>query len=142
MVGTATPALKVRHVILFVLCLMYFIAYIDRVNISVAAPAMRKELGLTPTELGLVFSAFAYPYAGMQIIGGWMSDRFGPRVVLAVLSLLWAMATILTGLSWSVASLIAFRVLVGVGEGGDGLDVELDDAARVIEQAQAVFGEL
>jgi sugar phosphate permease len=109
---------KIRHVILFVLCLMYFIAYIDRVNISVAGPMMRKELGLTPTELGLIFSAFAYPYAAMQIAGGWASDRFGPRLVLAALSLLWAAGTILTGLSWSVASLVLFRILVGVGEGG------------------------
>jgi ACS family D-galactonate transporter-like MFS transporter len=97
---------------------MYFIAYIDRVNISVAGPTLRKELGLTPTELGLIFAAFAYPYAAMQIVGGWASDRFGPRRVLAALSLLWAMATIMTGLSWSVASLVAFRILVGVGEGG------------------------
>jgi ACS family D-galactonate transporter-like MFS transporter len=111
-------ALKIRHLMLSVLCLMYFIAYIDRVNISVAGPMMRKELGLTPTELGLIFSAFAYPYAAMQIVGGWVSDRFGPRLVLAVLSLLWATATILTGISWSVASLVAFRVLVGIGEGG------------------------
>jgi sugar phosphate permease len=110
--------MKIRHLILFVLCLMYFIAYIDRVNISVAGPTMRKELGLSAAELGLIFSAFAYPYAAMQIAGGWMSDRFGPRLVLTVLSLLWAAGTILTGLSWSVASLVAFRLLVGVGEGG------------------------
>src|ERR1700704_5081967 len=110
--------LKVRYFILFVLCLMYFIAYVDRVNISVAGPIIRKELGLTPTELGLIFSAFAYPYAAMQIFGGWLSDRLGPRLVLAALSLLWAAATILTGISWSVASLVVFRVLVGVGEGG------------------------
>ena len=114
----AQSTLKIRHLVLFILCLMYFIAYIDRVNISVAGPTMRKELGLTPTELGLIFSAFAYPYAAMQIVGGWASDRYGPRLVLAVLSLLWATATILTGASWSVASLVAFRVLVGVGEGG------------------------
>src|SRR6185295_1683214 len=116
--GARRSALNVRHIILLVLCLMYFIAYIDRVNISVAGPAMRKDLGLTPIQLGLVFSAFAYPYAAMQIVGGWASDRFGPRLVLAVLSLLWAAATILTGLSWSVASLVGFRILVGVGEGG------------------------
>src|SRR5258708_6512593 len=116
--GANRSAPQIRHLILFVLCLMYFIAYIDRVNIAVAGPIMRKELGLTPTELGLIFSAFAYPYAAMQIVGGWVSDRFGPRLVLAVLSLLWATATILTGLSWSVASLVVFRILVGVGEGG------------------------
>jgi sugar phosphate permease len=118
MADVPRSGLKIRRLILFVLCLMYFIAYIDRVNISVAAPTMRKELGLTPTELGLIFSAFAYPYAAMQIVGGWASDRFGPRLVLTALSLLWATATILTGLSWSVASLVMFRVLVGVGEGG------------------------
>ena len=118
MTGADRSGLKIRRLILLILCLMYFISYVDRVNISVAGPTIRKELGLTPTELGLIFSAFAYPYAAMQIVGGWMADRFGPRLVLTVLSLTWATATILTGLSWSVASLIAFRVLVGVGEGG------------------------
>ena len=118
MAGATRGALKIRHLILFVLCLMYFIAYIDRVNISVAGPTIRKELELTPTELGLIFSAFAYPYAAMQIAGGWMSDRFGPRLVLAMLSLVWATATILTGVSWSIASLLVFRILVGIGEGG------------------------
>ena len=97
---------------------MYFIAYIDRVNISVAGPVMRRELDLTPTQLGLIFSAFAYPYAAMQIVGGWLSDKLGPRLVLAVLSVVWAAATIMTGLSWSIASLVGFRVLVGLGEGG------------------------
>ena len=110
--------MKTRHVVLAVLCLMYFVAYVDRVNISVAAPMIRKELGLSPTELGLIFSAFAYPYAAMQIAGGWLSDRYGPRLVLAALSLIWAAATVLTGLSWSVLSLVCFRVLVGLGEGG------------------------
>jgi ACS family D-galactonate transporter-like MFS transporter len=110
--------MPVRHIVLFALCLMYFIAYIDRVNIAVAAPVLRHELGLTPVQLGIVFSAFAYPYAAMQIAGGWAADRFGPRSVLTALSLLWAAATILTGASWSIASLVAFRILVGVGEGG------------------------
>jgi ACS family D-galactonate transporter-like MFS transporter len=111
-------SIGVRHGVLVVLCLMYFVAYVDRVNISVAAPMIRREFGLTPTALGLVFSAFAYPYAAMQIFGGWLSDRFGPRLVLALLSILWAAGTVLTGLSWGVASLVACRVLVGLGEGG------------------------
>ncbi len=109
---------KVRYTILAVLCLMYFIAYVDRVNISVAAPLLRKEMGLTATELGLIFSAFAYPYAAMQIFGGWLSDKFGPRLVLAILSIIWAVATILTGFAWGLGSLIVFRVLLGIGEGG------------------------
>jgi sugar phosphate permease len=112
------PLVKVRHGILFLLCLMYFIAYVDRVNISTAALSLRTELGITPTELGVVFSAFAYPYAGMQIAGGWLADRFGPRRTLAALSLLWAAATIATGLSSSVSAIVLCRVLVGLGEGG------------------------
>ena len=118
MVGAGRSMLQVRNGVLFLLCLMYFVAYIDRVNISTAALTLRKEFGLTPTQLGLVFSAFAYPYAGMQILGGWLSDRFGPRRVLAVLSLIWASATIMTGLSGGIAALIVCRVLVGAGEGG------------------------
>lgn len=109
---------KVRYLILGLLCLMYFISYVDRVNISVAAPLMKKELGLSSTELGLVFSAFAYPYAAMQIFGGWLADRFGPRLVLTVLSVIWAIATMLTGFAWGLTSLIVFRVLLGIGEGG------------------------
>jgi ACS family D-galactonate transporter-like MFS transporter len=110
--------LKTRYLILGVLCAMYFIAYIDRVNISVAGPLIRKEWGISATELGLIFSAFAYPYAVMQIIGGWLADKYGPRRVLTVLSLIWAVSTILTGWAWGVASLIVFRFLLGVGEGG------------------------
>jgi ACS family D-galactonate transporter-like MFS transporter len=109
---------KLRYLILFVLCAMYFIAYIDRVNVAVAGQSMRRELGLSPTALGAVFSAFAYPYAAMQIAGGWLADRWGPRIVLALLSVLWAAATIMTGLSGSIASLVVCRVLVGLGEGG------------------------
>lgn len=109
---------KVRHLILAVMCLMYFVAYIDRVNISVAGPLIKQEFGLTPTELGLVFSAFAYPYAAMQIIGGWCADRFGPRLVLTVLSIIWAVATILCGFAWGLTSLIIFRLILGIGEGG------------------------
>lgn len=110
--------IEFRHGILLVVCLMYFVAYVDRVNISIAGPLMRRDLGLTSIQLGLIFSMFAYPYAAMQIAGGWAADRFGPRLVLSALSLLWAVATILTGLSWSVGSLLLFRLLVGVGEGG------------------------
>jgi sugar phosphate permease len=109
---------RVRHGVLLLLCAMYFIAYVDRVNLSVAAPFARKELALTPTQLGVVFSAFAYPYAAMQVLGGWLSDRFGPRRVLAVLSVVWTVGTVLTGAVSGICTLIAVRVLVGVGEGG------------------------
>jgi ACS family D-galactonate transporter-like MFS transporter len=101
-----------------VMCLMYFIAYIDRVNMSVAGPLIRDEMGLSNLELGLVFSAFAYPYAAMQIFGGWLADRFGPRKVLIVPSLIWGLATLFTGFVGSVAALLVMRFALGLGEGG------------------------
>ncbi len=109
---------RTRYLMLGLLCLMYFIAYVDRVNIGVAAPLLRKELGLSPTELGFVFSAFAYPYAAMQIAGGWLADRYGPRAVLTLLSLVWGIATVMTGFAWGLMSLVMFRFLLGIGEGG------------------------
>ena len=63
---------------------MYLIFYVDRVNISTAAPLIKRDLGLSNTELGFAFSAFAYPYAMFQLIGGWLGDRFGPRWTLGV----------------------------------------------------------
>jgi ACS family D-galactonate transporter-like MFS transporter len=110
--------MKVRYLMLAIMCMMYFIAYIDRVNISIVAPLLKDDMALTPTQLGLVFSAFAYPYAAMQILGGWFADKFGPRLVLGVLSVIWAAATILCGFSWGLSSLIIFRILLGIGEGG------------------------
>lgn len=110
--------IKTRHIILGIMCLMYFIAYIDRVNIAVAGPLIRHEMGLTTGQLGLIFSAFAYPYAVMQILGGWLADRFGPKKVLIGLSLIWGVATLLTGFAGSVMTLVLLRFALGVGEGG------------------------
>ncbi|SAK82057.1 major facilitator transporter [Caballeronia hypogeia] len=109
---------KTRHIILGVMCVMYFISYIDRVNIAVAGPLIRHEMGLSSVQLGLVFSAFAYPYAVMQIVGGWLADRFGPKLVLTVLSLIWGAATLATGFAGSIAMLVLMRVALGIGEGG------------------------
>jgi nitrate/nitrite transporter NarK len=61
--------------VLVLLSVMYFITYVDRVNISTAAPAIKGEFGLSNTELGLIFSAFAYPYALFQVFGGWLGDK-------------------------------------------------------------------
>src|SRR5256885_2591338 len=86
-------------VVLVMLSLMYLITYIDRVNVSTAAAGFAKDFHLNKTEIGLVFSAFAYPYLLFQIIGGWVSDRFGTRRTLIACSLIWASATVVTGLA-------------------------------------------
>src|SRR5258708_699237 len=85
---------KATHVVLAMLCIMYFITYIDRVNIGTAASEIQKELHLSNTQLGLVFSAFAYPYLLFQVIGGSVGDRVGPRQTLLWRGLICAAATI------------------------------------------------
>ena len=104
-------------VVLGLLCLMYLITYVDRVNIATAGTEIRRELSLTNTQLGLVFSAFAYPYLLFQVFGGWVGDRFGPRLTLFVCGVIWAASTIATGLAASLWTLFAIRVMLGVGEG-------------------------
>lgn len=103
--------------VLFLLCLMYFITYVDRVNVGTAAPVIKADLGLTNTQLGLIFSAFAYPYAVFQIIGGAMADKWGARRTLFVCGLIWAAATVATGFVGGVVSLFLVRFILGFGEG-------------------------
>ena len=105
------------NVVLMLLCVMYFITYVDRVNISTAASEIQKELQLSNKQLGLIFSAFAYPYLIFQVFGGWVGDRFGPRLTLFACGCIWAVATILTGFVTSIEWLFAARVLLGFGEG-------------------------
>jgi len=103
--------------VLFVICLMYLVFYVDRVNISTAAPIMQKDLGLTATQLGIAFSAFAYPYAFFQIAGGWLGDRMGPRVTLCLCGLLVAISTMWTGMVGGLLALFLSRLALGIGEG-------------------------
>jgi MFS family permease len=103
--------------VLFLICLMYGITYIDRVNFSTAATVLRGDLGLSSTQIGLAFSAFGYPYLVFQIIGGWVSDRFGARMTLTVCGVIWAAATVFTGLAGSLATLFLARLALGFGEG-------------------------
>jgi MFS family permease len=96
---------------------MYFITYLDRVNVSTAAVGFARDFGFNKTEIGLVFSAFAYPYLIFQIIGGWISDRFGARRTLIVCGCIWAGATVLTGMAGGLTSMLLARILLGFGEG-------------------------
>jgi sugar phosphate permease len=103
--------------VLILICLMYGITYIDRVNVSTASAAFKQELHLSNSQVGLVFSAFAYPYLLFQVIGGWVSDRFGARRALTISAVIWALATLCTGLVTSLVTMIVARVMLGFGEG-------------------------
>src|SRR5580700_1931148 len=107
----------VSDTVLLIICLMYLILYVDRVNISTAAPLIKADLGLSNTQLGLAFSAFAYPYALFQLIGGYFGDKFGARLTLFVSGLIVCAATAATGAVGGLASLFAARLALGIGEG-------------------------
>ena len=109
--------LSATNGVLGLLCVMYFITYLDRVNIATAGAEIIREFGMSKTDFGLILSAFAYPYAIFQVIGGSVGDKFGARRTLLACGVIWATATILTGLVGGLVSLFMARVLLGFGEG-------------------------
>src|ERR1700674_3292075 len=115
--ATSKPT-KTRWLVLVLIRFMYLITYMDRSNISVAAPAIAKEFGLSKTAMGWVFSAFALAYALGQFPGGWLGDRIGPRKVLTVIMFWWAIAAISTGAAAGLLTLLSARFLLGLGEAG------------------------
>ena len=104
-------------IVLGLLALLYLILFVDRVNLSTAAPLMKVDLRLTNTQLGLAFSAFAIPYAFFQLIGGWVGDKFGPRLTLSVCCGLVGLCTVLTGAAGGFVSLFLLRLGLGFSEG-------------------------
>jgi ACS family D-galactonate transporter-like MFS transporter len=92
------------------------INYIDRINLSVAAPQLQKDFGLSPEELGLLFSAFFWSYSLLQVPGGMVLDRFGVKRVGRWGAFLWAVASALTAISSGFTGIFAARVLLGVAE--------------------------
>ena len=104
--------------ILLVLYFGWIISYIDRTVISLAIVQIGEDLTLDASKLGIVLSAFFMGYAIMQIPGGWLADRFGSRKVIVAAVIAWSVFTALSGLAWSLTSLLLIRFLFGIGEGG------------------------
>ncbi len=98
------------------LTLAVFLNYIDRGNLSTAAPLIRDELALSNTQLGLLLSAFFWSYAPGQLPAGWIAERFDARLVLACGVAVWGAATALAGLVKGFVLLLALRVMLGCGE--------------------------
>jgi len=108
---------RASTLVLVLLCLMYCLTYIDRVNVSTAAAGFARDFHLSNTEIGTVFSAFGFSYLLFQVGGGWVSDRFGVRRTLIACGLVWGAATLLTGLAAGFWTMVAARLLLGIGEG-------------------------
>jgi MFS transporter, ACS family, D-galactonate transporter len=92
------------------------INYFDRVNLSVAAPQLQQEFGLTPGEVGLLFSAFFWSYAFLQVPVGLVLDRYGVTRVSRIGAFLWGVASGLVAFASGFGAIVAARLLLGVAE--------------------------
>jgi len=111
--GTST---KATRLLVILLGAAVFLNYVDRGAIGIAAPIMKADLGLSDEAYGLVFSAFFWIYAPVQLFAGWLCDRFSVYKLMAGGILLWSASTLLMGLAGGFASLLVFRIMLGIGE--------------------------
>ncbi len=112
------PPTHTRHWVLLLGFLLAAITYLDRVCISVAAPSIMSELGLTNIQMGYVFGTFAVAYGLCEIPSGWLGDRWGQRSMLTRIAVSWSVLTALTGVVRSYTLLIAVRFVFGAAEAG------------------------
>src|SRR5262245_33384894 len=98
----AAKATRARFLVLALVTLGTMINYLDRTVISVGAPLLSKELGLSAAVMGIAFSAFSWTYAAAQIPGGILLDRFGVRLTYYWSVKLWSLCTVLQGLTGGV----------------------------------------
>jgi MFS family permease len=122
LLATSTARVKPQRLspalvrILALLAVSVFINYVDRGNLSIAAPLLKDELGLSASRLGVLLSSFFWTYATFQLISGWLVDRFNVVWVMAAGFFLWSAATAVTGVVHGFALLLAVRLMLGIGE--------------------------
>ncbi len=110
--------MKKRYSVLSSLAVLAVITYLDRLCISIAGPAMQRELGFTPAQWGWIVGIFAVSYGGLEIPGGALGDRWGQRIVIARIVVWWSAFTLLTGTVSGFWAMLAVRFLFGAGEAG------------------------
>lgn len=109
-------ALRTFAPTLILLALAVLINYVDRGNLSLAAPLLKVEWGITASQLGLLLSGFFWTYTALQFVMGLFVDRLGASRLMALGFLVWSIATVLTGAALGFVSLLGLRLLLGVGE--------------------------
>jgi len=109
---------RARHGVTAMAFLLGLVLYVDRAALSVAAPSLRRDLNLSPMDMGWLFSAFVWGYALFHVPSGWLGDRIGARKMLAAIVVLWSAFTAATVLAWNLPSLLAIRFLFGAAEAG------------------------
>ncbi len=120
MASRAIPA-TVRDGPSFALVVMVGLAimlnYIDRGAVSIAAPLIKDEMGLSATGYGLVVSAFFWTYVPVLLLAGWLADKMSVHRLMAIGVAVWALATLLMGFAGGLVSLVVLRLCMGIGEG-------------------------
>jgi len=109
-------AVSARTTLVALLAIALFINYIDRGNLATAASLIKADLHLTTVQLGVMTSAFFWTYTPGQLVAGWVADKLGGYRALGFGFAIWSIATGLTGFAGGFASLLALRVLLGIGE--------------------------
>jgi MFS family permease len=102
--------------VVVLLAISVVINYVDRGNLSIAAPVLKDELGLSASQLGILLSAFFWTYACLQPVAGWLVDRWNVNWIFAGGFFLWSVATAATGLVHTFAALLLLRLFLGIGE--------------------------
>lgn len=118
--ASVTPVKKTnfRWIVALMLWFAGAILYMDRTNLSATAPMIMREFNISAAEMGVIMSAFFWPYALCQIPGGWLADKFGQRKAYASAVVSYSLATAATALGQGFYSFITCRALLGVGEAG------------------------
>jgi MFS transporter, ACS family, D-galactonate transporter len=111
-----TARARGQWILLSLLVVSVTINYIDRGNLSIAASRIAGELQLDPEKIGLLLSSFFWTYAAMQIVSGWLIDRYSVYWIFAGGFFIWSAATVLTGLAGGFVTIFALRLLLGIGE--------------------------
>lgn len=113
----AAPKLSRRRWgIILILLLAAVVNYLDRANLSIANTTISKEFGFSGTEMGLLLSAFLWPYALANLPAGWLVDRFGPRKMFSSALTLWSAVTFLMGFVNTYSFFYGLRILLGMAE--------------------------
>ncbi len=116
-VQAAGMSLRRSWLIIGVIFVQWLIGYFDKTAMSVIAVPVSKEFGFSPSQMGMVLSAFFLGFAAMTPVGGYLADRYGARRVLMAVIVLWSLFTGLTAVAFSLVSLIIVRALFGAAEG-------------------------
>lgn len=106
-----------KNLILTLLFLGWCVGNLNRFSINYAILGISKDFVLSASTQGFIMSSFFLGYALMQVPGGWLADKFGPKNVLVSSILTWSLFAVLSGMAWSSSSLIAFRFLLGLSLG-------------------------